>query len=44
MPGPLIAELVGHETGTVTYDIYSQGASATQKLAAISKIPTLPTA
>lgn len=40
--GPLIAELVGHETGTVTFDIYSQGASAAQKLAAISKIPSLP--
>lgn len=44
VPGPLIAELVGHETGTMTYDIYSQGASAAQKLAAISKIPTLPDA
>ncbi|QOH70595.1 tyrosine-type recombinase/integrase [Pseudomonas putida] len=42
VPGPLIAELVGHETGTVTFDIYSQGASAAQKLVAISKIPTLP--
>lgn len=41
--GPLIAELVGHETGTVTFDIYSQGASAAQKLVAISKIPGLPT-
>lgn len=40
--GPLIAELVGHETGTVTFDIYSQGASAAQKLVAISKIPELP--
>ncbi|WP_409307904.1 tyrosine-type recombinase/integrase [Pseudomonas putida] len=40
--GPLIAELVGHETGTVTFDIYSQGASAAQKLTAISKIPYLP--
>lgn len=39
--GTLIAELVGHETGTVTYDVYSQGASAAQKLAAISKLPTL---
>ncbi|VVO59269.1 site-specific integrase [Pseudomonas fluorescens] len=41
--GTLIAELVGHETGTVTYDVYSQGASAAQKLAAISKLPTLTT-
>ncbi|WP_149087296.1 tyrosine-type recombinase/integrase [Pseudomonas prosekii] len=40
--GTLIAELVGHETGTVTFDIYSQGASAAQKLEAISKLPTLP--
>lgn len=40
--GPLIAELVGHETGTVTFDTYSQGASAAQKLVAISKIPELP--
>lgn len=39
--GTLIAELVGHETGTVTFDVYSQGASARQKLAAISKLPTL---
>lgn len=36
--GLLIAELVGHETGTVTFDVYSQGASATQKLEAISKL------
>lgn len=41
--GPLIAELVGHETGTVTFDNYHQGASAAQKLEAISKLPTLPT-
>lgn len=39
---PLIAELVGHETRLVTFDIYSQGASAVQKLTAISKLPTLP--
>jgi integrase len=42
--GPIIAELVGHETGTVTYDVYSQGHSAVQKLEAISKLPTLATA
>lgn len=40
--GTLIAELVGHETGTVTFDVYSQGASAAQKLEAISNLPTLP--
>ncbi len=39
--GPLIAELVGHETGTVTFDVYSQGASAAQKLEAISMLPML---
>ncbi|NBA95843.1 site-specific integrase [Pseudomonas sp. R5(2019)] len=42
VPFSLIAELVGHETGTVTFDVYSKGASAAQKLAAISKLPTLP--
>ncbi|MFR0714182.1 tyrosine-type recombinase/integrase [Enterobacterales bacterium BD_CKDN230030183-1A_HGKHYDSX7] len=36
--GTLIAELVGHETGTVTFDVYSQGASSVQKLEAISKL------
>ncbi|MFT0475522.1 tyrosine-type recombinase/integrase [Pseudomonas antarctica] len=36
--GLLIAELVGHETGTVTFDVYSQGASSTQKLEAISQL------
>lgn len=40
--GPLIAELMGHETGTVTFDVYSQGASAAQKLEAISMLPMLP--
>ncbi|MHC8325435.1 tyrosine-type recombinase/integrase [Pseudomonas sp. LB1P83] len=40
--GPLIAELVGHETGSVTFDVYSQGATAAQKLEAISKLPLLP--
>lgn len=39
VPGTLIAELVGHDTGTVTFDVYSQGASAMQKFEAISKIP-----
>ena len=41
VPDRLIKELVGHETGTVTFDVYSQGASAKQKLAAISKLPAL---
>ncbi|CAG8865303.1 hypothetical protein PS627_01207 [Pseudomonas fluorescens] len=39
--GPLIAEIVGHETGTVTFDVYARGASAAQKLDAISRLPTL---
>lgn len=43
--GTLIAEIVGHETGTVTFDVYSQGASQLQKFKAISKLPRLkPTA
>ncbi|MEE9100042.1 tyrosine-type recombinase/integrase [Pseudomonas nitroreducens] len=41
VPGVIIAEIVGHETGTVTFDVYSQGASTTQKLDAITKIPKL---
>ncbi|MCQ6258393.1 site-specific integrase [Pseudomonas sp. Q11] len=39
----LIKELVGHETGTVTFDVYSDGSSPKQKLKAISKLPTIPT-
>lgn len=39
--GPLIAELVGHSTGTMTFDVYHRGASAKQKFDAISKLPTL---
>jgi len=41
VPGTLIAEIVGHETGTVTFDAYSEGASPIQKLKAISKLPRL---
>lgn len=41
--GTLIAELVGHETGTVTFDVYNQGASAKQKFRAIAKIPRIKT-
>lgn len=33
-----ITALVGHETGSVTFDIYSDGPSPHQKLAAISKV------
>lgn len=39
VPAMLIAEIVGHETGTITFDVYSQGASPAQKLAAIGTIP-----
>lgn len=39
--GTLIAEIVGHETGTVTFDVYDGGASPAQKLKAISKLPRL---
>jgi integrase len=42
VPDALAKELVGHETGSVTHDVYSKGASTMQKLAAISKIPALP--
>jgi integrase len=41
VPDALTKELVGHETGSVTHDVYSKGGSAAQKLAAISKLPSL---
>ncbi|MBY8949470.1 site-specific integrase [Pseudomonas sp. SH10-3B] len=41
VPDALAKELVGHETGSVTHDVYSKGASAAQKLAAISRLPAL---
>ncbi|MDR8385615.1 site-specific integrase [Pseudomonas sp. JL2] len=41
VPDALAKELVGHETGSVTHDVYSKGASTAQKLAAISKLPAL---
>ncbi|WLH05718.1 site-specific integrase [Pseudomonas lurida] len=41
VPDALAKELVGHETGSVTHDVYSKGASTLQKLAAISKLPSL---
>ena len=41
VPDALAKELVGHETGSVTHDVYSKGASTAQKLAAISKLPVL---
>jgi len=39
--GPVIAEIAGHETGTVTFDVYNHGASAKQKHEAILKIPKM---
>jgi integrase len=41
VPDPLAKELVGHREGSVTHDVYSKGASAKQKLSAISKLPSL---
>ena len=35
VPGPTVANIVGHETGLVTFDIYDEGASPAQKLAAL---------
>lgn len=38
VPGPTVANVVGHETGLVTFDVYSQGASPQQKLEAINAL------
>jgi len=38
VPGLTIASIVGHETGTITFDVYSSGPSARQKLKAISTL------
>lgn len=38
---PMICELIGHQTKTVTFDVYSAGFSAPQKFDAICKLPTL---
>ena len=43
VPDALVKELVGHDVGSVTHDVYSKGASTKQKLDAISKLPILPT-
>lgn len=40
---PMLCELVGHKTRTVTFDTYSAGFSAQQKLASISSVPRLET-
>jgi integrase len=41
IPGNVVANIVGHETGLVTFDIYDEGASPQQKLEAICKLPLL---
>ena len=38
VPGPTVANIVGHETGLVTFDIYDEGASPKQKQAALSNL------
>lgn len=38
VPGPTVANIVGHETGLVTFDVYDEGASPKQKLEAIQKL------
>ncbi|MBZ9666733.1 site-specific integrase [Pseudomonas sp. LMG 31766] len=38
VPGVLIAAIVGHETGTITFDVYSAGPSPKQKRDAISRL------
>ncbi|MCS4281801.1 integrase [Pseudomonas sp. BIGb0278] len=41
VPDALAKELIGHETGSVTHDVYSKGGSTMQKLSAISTLPSL---
>ncbi|MBF5056354.1 phage integrase family protein [Alcanivorax sp. 521-1] len=41
IPGLTIASIVGHETGTITFDVYSAGPSARQKLKAISTLKVI---
>lgn len=36
--GITIASIVGHETGTITFDIYSEGPSIKQKQKALEKL------
>lgn len=38
VPGPTVANIVGHEVGLVTFDVYHQGASPQQKLDAINAL------
>ncbi|WP_426178571.1 hypothetical protein [Pseudomonas sp. TWRC1-2] len=41
VPDYIVQEIVGHSNGSETQDTYSRGASAQQKLNAISKLPTI---
>lgn len=36
--GPTVANIVGHETGIVTFDVYDEGASPHQKLEALNNL------
>ena len=38
VPGPTVANIVGYETGLVTFDVYDEGASPKQKQAALSNL------
>ncbi|WP_278440903.1 tyrosine-type recombinase/integrase [Pseudomonas oryzihabitans] len=38
VPGPTVADIAGHETGLVTFDVYHGGASPQQKLEAIQHL------
>ena len=38
VPGPTVANIVGHETGLVTFDVYDEGASPKQKQTALAKL------
>lgn len=38
VPGPTVANIVGHETGLVTFDVYDEGASPKQKQGALSNL------
>ena len=38
VPGATVANIVGHETGLVTFDVYAEGASPAQKLHALAKL------
>lgn len=41
VPPLTLSSIVGHETGTITFDVYSEGASAKQKYDAIKTIPNI---